>query len=1349
MGKLQWKKIAAVTVCAMLAATTVPVRASEATQEQTQFVQNEPDVVSKSQKNAAAFMTEESQTKNGSEKEDEAQAEQGDAREENEAQAEQSDVKEENKTKDEAQAEQRDAKEENEAQTDQSDVREENKTKDEAQTEQGDVGEENEIQAEQSDVEESKEKAKESEKEEQQVDTIQSVAGQENATLNGVVQLTSDAITYNSIYTQSKQIPCEELGGIYFLNNRSLTFYNIATGEATLVQTFLTSGTTLQDTYVNEETNKLYILEQQLRETNSYITVYNLKTQTIEKTIPFAHDSDVIGADNSGRIYVAGVTDSTKDATSTESGTSTSTSTSNTTSTSSTADTKTTTYTIYLLSAAGEQLSEATTPNEIYHFCGFDSTNGNFYVESYVNWIYWGYDHSMSAVKAGNVAGNTLTFYSDTSLCYACQKYFYERQEQVTLLGNQYLCVDSTFNNNLQIWDSNNYKPDNPADTTIFSVSRSMDNFSRIAAVGVRAIYKQSNDTIIAYKDDATIAQFRAATGEEIATVTTAHPVFSLLSYGDGVMAIEREVNDDNETVFYLEYFPWKAVTSIQITGESSSIKVGQAKALHVTTDGTIDEALTWSSSNCKVATVSEDGNVFGWKAGTAAITVTTKGGISATYTITVTENASLQGTSGVWKTSGGTKTENVSKNNYTVYGSTVKSYVVQNEDGTLTRVEYDSDNKNIVVETYKIGSEKATSKKTIAMEFSLFGGMYCGKAYNYIVYGQKNDNESDDAEVLRIVKYTKNWEKITEASIKGANTYIPFDAGSLRMTQVGETLYVYTCHEMYASSDGYHHQANMTFVINESDLSVAQSYYSTMNISYGYVSHSFNQFIQSDGANVYRVDHGDAYPRGISITKCGVDKEITDVDYTIPISLSNTGATGANATGASIGGFELSTHNCLIVGNSVDYTKTGVSVSGKRNIFVSVTSKQLEENAVLWLTSYDDSSDVTVRTPQLVKLGEEQFLILWEEYNSKTGETTTKSQTIDENGNKTSDVITHEARLSDCQPILCKDGLVRWYTTNNDSPVFYALNPYKLTSISISHSISTPHTHTWSGNKITKATTTKNGKIVKKCTGCGETKLVETIAYPKTVTLSKASYTYNRKVREPSVTVTDANGTTIDASNYKVTYSAGRCDAGTYNVTVAFRGKKYSGSVTKTFTIKKTSQKISVSDVTKTIGDSAFSSGAVLTQGDGALSYKTSDKAVATVDKNGKITLKGVGQATITVVAATTKNYKKKTVTFLLTVKKPTKVTLSSVTNKASKKMLVKWKKNKKADAYEIQYGTSKSFKNAKTIVIASNKTESKTIGSLTKKKTYYVRVRCYKKVGSKKYHSSWSSVKKVTITK
>ena len=88
----------------------------------------------------------------------------------------------------------------------------------------------------------------------------------------------------------------------------------------------------------------------------------------------------------------------------------------------------------------------------------------------------------------------------------------------------------------------------------------------------------------------------------------------------------------------------------------------------------------------------------------------------------------------------------------------------------------------------------------------------------------------------------------------------------------------------------------------------------------------------------------------------------------------------------------------------------------------------------------------------------------------------------------------------------------------------------------------------------------------------------------------------------------------------------------------------------------------------------------------------------------------------------------------------------ISSVQNTAAKKATVKWKKNSKATGYEIQYSLDKKFKSGvKKVTIKKKATVSKVIKSLKKGKTYYFRIRTYKKVA----YSAWSAVKKLKIKK
>ena len=98
----------------------------------------------------------------------------------------------------------------------------------------------------------------------------------------------------------------------------------------------------------------------------------------------------------------------------------------------------------------------------------------------------------------------------------------------------------------------------------------------------------------------------------------------------------------------------------------------------------------------------------------------------------------------------------------------------------------------------------------------------------------------------------------------------------------------------------------------------------------------------------------------------------------------------------------------------------------------------------------------------------------------------------------------------------------------------------------------------------VTKATLSKNGKIEYECKYCGEKSKTTIINYPKTIKLSKNTFTYNGKVQKPSVIVKDSAGKTLKLNtDYTVSYSnSSSKNVGKYTVTVKFKGN-YSGTKT------------------------------------------------------------------------------------------------------------------------------------------------------------------------------------------
>ena len=112
----------------------------------------------------------------------------------------------------------------------------------------------------------------------------------------------------------------------------------------------------------------------------------------------------------------------------------------------------------------------------------------------------------------------------------------------------------------------------------------------------------------------------------------------------------------------------------------------------------------------------------------------------------------------------------------------------------------------------------------------------------------------------------------------------------------------------------------------------------------------------------------------------------------------------------------------------------------------------------------------------------------------------------------------------------------------------------------------STCKKHQYESKVTKKATTKKLGVRTYTCKVCGKS-YTKSIPYIKTVTLSTSSYTYNGKVRKPSVKIIGSDKKKISTSNYTVVYPKGRKNVGKYIVTIKLKGS-YTGTIQKSFTI-------------------------------------------------------------------------------------------------------------------------------------------------------------------------------------
>ena len=1173
---------------------------------------------------------------------------------------------------------------------------------------------------------------------------------------NGAVKMPSDFLTFNSSDQVFVNVVSATKNGLYYYTvenyKKLIKFYSFSNNS---VRTVATLGDII-NVYANN--SKIYYIERDTSTYNSsvkgssysyYIKTFDTDTEKVTKSVNVSKYTpngilnypNCFGVDDNGRIYYY-VTDSSG----AEKGDN-----------------------LFLLDSNGNKLSSCSTDVAITKFSGFDSTNGNFYFERNADYVYWGYSHKMNALGFGNISNNKITV-SDKSIDYFYQKYYDYHYDNAQMLGNGKLAWTSSASGTVNIVDSAKFHTSTDDTLYLFgSVSRAEhENKNDLYnSVGTRTVYNGENDSTIMYVNNNTLMEFNNDF-KQVASYKTAYPVFALYYTNGTVTAIERDTDGN----FYSENIAWKKPSSVTISNSSATLKTGNSLKLSARSNSDIDYGFTWSSSDNSVASVTKDGKVYGNKAGVCTITATTDNSVKASCTVTVTPMDS--DTKGSATILSGRTTDNASDNHYNTWSSVTNSYLVQNSDGTLTRLENTS--SGIVVENYSADGKKLISQRTISKELNLFGGFYSGKDYNYLVFGQNNTAESDSKEVVRVVKYTKSWSKVNSCSISGVNTTKPFSAGSLRMEEAGGKLYVYTCHEMYADSDGINHQANMLFTIDESSMSLTDSMYDVSNLTDGYVSHSFNQFIKADesGKYIYRVDHSESSNytmngsylsvNGITLTKYKADGKSTAVSVSIPVKFD---MNKSNYTGASIGGFELGGGNCLIA-----YAKDVSSSCKTRNVYISVTDELFNGTQNIALTNYGTSSKVTCRTPQLIKINDNLFLVMWEEYNSSTGKTTTKTMTVDSNGKTISKAVSHSFGLSDCQPVVCSDGMVKWYVTNNSKPTLYKLSPYALDDY---------HEHSYTKTVLSNATCTTAGTVKytcscgdfytetipatghkssgwivdktasigvkgskhKECTVCK--KVLETAEIPAlsrisiskaSVTLSTSTYAYDGKAKKPGVTV-KLNGKTLkNGTDYTVSYS-NNTKVGTATVKITGKGN-YTGSVSKTYNIKNNFKKATISGISNKSYTGKNITQSITVKYNGKTLKNGTDYTVSCSNN------KSIGTATVKIAG---KGSYTGTITKTFKIN-PAKQEIQKLTAK-SKAFFVDWAQKGSATGYEIQYATNSKFTSAKKVTITNNKTDKTTISKLSGKKKYYVRVRSYTTVKGTKYYGAWSASKSVTTKK
>lgn len=667
----------------------------------------------------------------------------------------------------------------------------------------------------------------------------------------------------------------------------------------------------------------------------------------------------------------------------------------------------------------------------------------------------------------------------------------------------------------------------------------------------------------------------------------------------------------------------------------------------------------------------------------------------------------------------------------YEAWTKPITSYAVDTDEGLMS-VRY-IENTNTsgdgkIVVCYYDTDFHIIDRKVIPSELPIWGGFGASSDTYYLVTGQNNLEESDEKEVIRITKYDKKWNKIGSAGAKACNVYDPFAFATVRMDFYNQYLIIKTGRTIYQTDDGAHHQVQLTLEVDTENMSLIDS-----GTDYGYVSHSLNQFIKVDGNKIVSVEQGDSYPRGIILFESdnllagASDDSFShsgNIDTTTVFEVPNNDDYYQNLR-ASIGALEISDSGYLIAGNSVVQDEMRAERT-TRNVFVIFKNKNTNEVQTNWLTSYSEG-DGTVNTPHMIKVSDNSYMVLWSRNN------TVYYTLVDGEGKQIGQIYHHIGNLSDCQPVLLGGDKICWYTVDGIDMNFYTISASNPSDFVVKESISG---HQYYVKNV------ESGISHLSCSVCGNEENLKVL--PSISTLWNMTGAYERyryglpdeslelnqddKIYfwvtfdddlyvndQINIEISDTDILSYTAIQPHLGYFTVLAD-GVVKVTVSVR---WNPNLNKEFSLK--------------IGNVPEETPTAVPTGMPTASPTIEPTVQPTASPTIEPTVQPTASPTIKPTALPNNSKLSKVSSLKLTAGK--------------KKFTAKWNEVKTAKGYQYQYGLSKS-----KMEKAKKKTVKKpmfTIKGLKKNKTYYVRVRAYKKSGKNTIYGKWSTVKKVKIKK
>ena len=310
-----------------------------------------------------------------------------------------------------------------------------------------------------------------------------------------------------------------------------------------------------------------------------------------------------------------------------------------------------------------------------------------------------------------------------------------------------------------------------------------------------------------------------------------------------------------------------------------------------------------------------------------------------------------------------------------------------------------------------------------------------------------------DGTEVVRIIKYDKNWKRVGSGSIYSEEGWdyeirCPFDYGCVNMTEQNGILYVFTSREGYIDAwYGRGHQGMMLISLNEKTMET--------KIVEADLNHSFTQFIDSDEKWLYLYELSEG-SRATILSR--LQPETAGSYKKIPVLHYGGYRTSVWSipTYAYADDVAVSDHSVLGVGYSIDQSMYDNADNSDFNIYLTVTPKDSFTEAdtkLIWLTDYKEKVN-SFYNLSLAKVNDNRFMVMWEEVQGTEQRVAYDSSNpndpfsggklhylfVDSNGNKVSKEFTASASASQCRPIM-NDSKMIYCASVGNAVCFYTIN--------------------------------------------------------------------------------------------------------------------------------------------------------------------------------------------------------------------------------------------------------------------------------------------------------------------